>query len=908
MNTTPARAHIITHTHWDREWFLTSIYTTQWIPGLLRKLTQLVAANPQFRFLLDGQTLIIEDVLAAIPETRAAVETLVQHGHLIIGPYYCQPDWQLTAGELLIRNLLYGGADVRALGGEVPKTGWLVDTFGHIGQAPQIHRLASIDTVYVWRGVPRMTPYFRWAGSDGQEVLTINLFGGYRNLYGITHAPEIAVQRLQAEITKLRPYYPTPDMPLFDGYDLEDNPEDPVQFYTEHAAQVPPDITFQASTPEQFAQTVRQLDHTPPRIRGELNSGKYGATFPGTLSARTYLKIMARDCMTLLTRVCEPLAALAALKGRPYPAQEYGGHARALLQNAVHDCICGVSIDQVHEKMEFTYRRTFDALAADMRESLRAVLRRFAPGRYAVSTSPFPYTGWQIVGEQVVQVRTEGIGVWPVGDTHPVETPNTPAQGFEWTNEHYTARLHPDGTVQIGDAVLGRLVVFGEDGDTYSDELGTSGALITITQVPVIKQCSDVHCVMEYAGALTWEDVAITSTVRLTFDQSPLVHWAIDLDTHGTDFRVELVFETGQHGTIHAGMPFDVVERPVEDHDLLPRDLDPALAKVLLGQRELERVHTFPFHDMVGITDGTTSTVIFAQGIHAYRADAEGQIAITLRRAVEWLTRVDLSHRVGDAGPFFYVPDARCERHVCHKLAVAVGDCTPDSMTVQQLNAGFQTPPLLVDVAETHGTQTSWACWRADVPLSSLQWTHDRVLARVYNPTGVAVALGQSYPAVDVWGAGTGESVDTIASKAIVTLRLDIPADSGSEGADPVVTVLHPPQWRVGDNHGLPDGGMIEQLRARAGQLEAQVQRLEEQLQEATGRQRYVLEHRYYVLKRELYEYRLSARLNEIKLAHEGQLTEAYLYEPDPQVAEIGFRLNQLRIKRRIYDYIVESI
>ena len=58
MNTT---VHIINHTHWDREWFLTSIYTSQWIPGLIDKIEELAANNPNFKYLLDGQTLVIED-------------------------------------------------------------------------------------------------------------------------------------------------------------------------------------------------------------------------------------------------------------------------------------------------------------------------------------------------------------------------------------------------------------------------------------------------------------------------------------------------------------------------------------------------------------------------------------------------------------------------------------------------------------------------------------------------------------------------------------------------------------------------------------------------------------------------------------------------------------------------------
>ena len=46
------------------------------------------------------------------------------------------------------------------------KTGWMVDTFGHISQSPQIHRLFGIDSVFVWRGVPELEPYFNWFGAD----------------------------------------------------------------------------------------------------------------------------------------------------------------------------------------------------------------------------------------------------------------------------------------------------------------------------------------------------------------------------------------------------------------------------------------------------------------------------------------------------------------------------------------------------------------------------------------------------------------------------------------------------------------------------------------------------------------------------------------------------------------------
>jgi alpha-mannosidase len=129
--------HIVNHTHWDREWFLTSEYTSRWIPGLIQNIERRVASRPSYRFLLDGQTLVVEDFLHVAPEMEPVVRSLVENGCLTIGPYYSQSDWQLASGELLLRNLQYGLQDARRFGREVD-IGWLVDTFGHISQAPQM--------------------------------------------------------------------------------------------------------------------------------------------------------------------------------------------------------------------------------------------------------------------------------------------------------------------------------------------------------------------------------------------------------------------------------------------------------------------------------------------------------------------------------------------------------------------------------------------------------------------------------------------------------------------------------------------------------------------------------------------------------------------------------------------------
>ncbi|WP_420632238.1 hypothetical protein [Candidatus Leptofilum sp.] len=891
--------HIINHTHWDREWFLTSVYTSRWIPGLIDKLTELSQQNPDFRYLFDGQTLVVEDLLAIAPEYEARVAALIEQKQLQIGPYYCQPDWQLTGGELLIRNLIYGRSDLARFNGQMD-VGWLVDTFGHISQSPQIHQLFGLEAIYVWRGVPKLEPYFNWQGADGSQLFAVDLFGGYRNLYGITHAPEVAVERLEQEVAKLRPFYPTPDIPLFDGYDLEDNPEDPVTFLKESAS-VNGDLNLQEVTPTSFVEAISEQNLPLPTIVGELNSGKYGATFPGVYSARTYLKVMARDCQQLLFQVAEPLAAMARLHGRSYPADKFEQWGRLLLQNAVHDCICGVSIDQVHEKMIYSYRQTFDALRDEAKNALAAILTNFATGEYAVSTNPMAQPGWQLGEAQLVRTEAHGVGVWPIEKRANIEFTQIPVENFTWENEYFSVTVMSDGLVQVNGQTFGRFLVWAEEGDTYSTELGELlGELRPLSPITLTKT-SQHHATLTFTAGWHNDDIEINAQVALHLDDSQLIRWDVVLDSRGSNVRVDLAFETGQPGDIFAGMPFDVVQRPVADTDLLPRQLPDNLAKVLLGQRELGSVKDFPFHDFVAIGDEQSCTAVLAKGINAYTSTEDGTIALTLRRSVEWLTKADLRDREGDAGPFFYVPDGRCERTVYHEIAVAVGTFAPESMTLQKLNASFQNPPLIVQ-GEGNGSQTTWSLLAETLPMSALTVQNETLLARLYNPTNAPHTLQRPYTQADVWGERV-EEVTAVPAKKIITLQLPhgLPATNDRQAT---VTWRNQPRWRVGQNESVPDTAVLDQLQAKIKKLEAEIAAAQSQLEQCQGKEKLRWQHRIYILDRERLEFKLSHLLNTRKLASNGENDYNYLYEPDDEIAEIGIALNRLRIKRRIFDYV----
>ena len=436
---------VIHHTHWDREWFLTYVYTSRWIPKLIKKLEEITSTNKDYTYLLDGQTLVIDDLLAINKNYLPKVKKLIKSGNLIIGPYFCQPDWRLVAGESLLRNLELGVNDMQKLGGK-NYTGWLVDTFGHISQTPQIHKLFNIDSIYVWRGVRTLSPVFNWLSPDNSKVTAINLIGGYRNLYGVTKFEVFALDRILGEVTKLQNFYkdvPIP-IPLFNGYDLEFDPEDTISFYKKYQKELDNlNIKMESATPESYAQKINKLK-TSETISGELMSGKYASVFSGTLSTRTYLKVLNNLLEELIYKIYEPLLVLAAtldIDLEKYIKDDEKS-LKLLLSGQTHDCICGVSIDMVHERMEYAFEQLYNKYAKKIKSLLEEIMQNFKTGLYSYNTSSFNYEKWVSCNGSLCKIDNKSIGLTSVKEILPIEIASEIlADNFKWKNEFYSAQL-----------------------------------------------------------------------------------------------------------------------------------------------------------------------------------------------------------------------------------------------------------------------------------------------------------------------------------------------------------------------------------------------------------------------------------------------------------------------------------
>ena len=92
--------HIISHSHWDREWYLPFEKHRVKLIELMDNAMELFEKDERYRnFHLDGQTIVLDDYLEIRPENREKLKKYVQEGRFHVGPWYILQDEFLTSGE-----------------------------------------------------------------------------------------------------------------------------------------------------------------------------------------------------------------------------------------------------------------------------------------------------------------------------------------------------------------------------------------------------------------------------------------------------------------------------------------------------------------------------------------------------------------------------------------------------------------------------------------------------------------------------------------------------------------------------------------------------------------------------------------------------------------------------------------
>ena len=367
---------LVSHTHWDREWYQPYQEYRMRLVQLIDRLLDLLEQDQDYRyFTLDGQTIVLEDYLEIRPEREEELKQLVKAGRLLIGPWYILPDEFLVSPEATIRNLLLGDSVARQFGPKM-EIGYIPDPFGHISQLPQILRGFGMDTAVIWRGVGNWPTEFRWAAPDGTEVLLIHLRDGYGNAAHLPTDPQAFAARLQQIAGDLEPHATTRHLLAMNGTDhLEPMPQLSRLMAAANAQLT--DLLIRHGTLHQYAAAVRGSQPTLTQRSGELRSPERAHMLPGVYSTRMWIKQRNAHCETLLEKWVEPFSTFVDLHRLETPTRELHALTRQawkyLIQNHPHDSICGCSVDAVHKEMDVRFDWVEQIAEEVIRQSLHAL-------------------------------------------------------------------------------------------------------------------------------------------------------------------------------------------------------------------------------------------------------------------------------------------------------------------------------------------------------------------------------------------------------------------------------------------------------------------------------------------------------------------------------------------------------
>lgn len=352
--------YAVTKTHWDREWYMNYQMTRIRLVHLIDSLLEILDHDPNFvSFMMDGQTLPLEDYLEVKPYNRERLYKYIQEGRIVIGPWYILPDEILITGETHIRNYLLGSRIAKEFDAEKMNIGYLPDSFGHPSQMPQILEKLGMDTIMFWRGATEEVDKteFYWRAPDGTRVLTVLMPDGYFTGAELSSDPQVVAKRLDNYIERFAGLSNTDKIYLSNGGDhLEPVPY--LSTVLREANDLMENGTVKHTTLPDFMHDLQcSLGDDIKEISGELCGVHYSILLASTTSTRMYLKQENHAIARMLESYLEPVFAIQAQQGGEYPRDLLIRAWKYFMENQPHDSICGCSIDDIHRDMMSRYNQ-----------------------------------------------------------------------------------------------------------------------------------------------------------------------------------------------------------------------------------------------------------------------------------------------------------------------------------------------------------------------------------------------------------------------------------------------------------------------------------------------------------------------------------------------------------------------
>lgn len=417
-------ATCIGHTHIDVAWLWTVAQVRQKCCRSFATVLKLMEEYPNYKF-MSSQPQLYEFVKERHPQMYEQIKKRVEEGRWEAeGGMWVEADCNLTSGESLVRQFLFGKRFFQEEFGKDNKVLWLPDVFGYSGALPQIMAKSGIEyfmtTKLAWNQfnkVPMDT--FMWEGIDGTKIFThlittlgvgqpVNNF--FTTYNGMLHPDSImgGWERYQnKEINN--------DILVSFGYG--DGGGGPTREMLETSLRMEkgikgiPKVRQEPSRVyfDELYERVKDSKRLPTWV-GEL----YFEYHRGTYTSMGRNKRANRKSEYRMMEL-EFLSVLAEDKV-PYPQEELTAMWKIILRNQFHDILPGSSIHEVYE----VTRQEYAQIEAESEALISRRMEEITPkakGISVLNTLGFDRSDVVNLGDVDAEAVSDGVYVYPTQKT-----------------------------------------------------------------------------------------------------------------------------------------------------------------------------------------------------------------------------------------------------------------------------------------------------------------------------------------------------------------------------------------------------------------------------------------------------------------------------------------------------------
>jgi len=361
---------IIGHSHIDTAWMWPLRETHRKIGRTVATVLALMDRYPEFTF-SHSQPVQYGFLQKDYPELYARVKQRVKEGRWDpAGALFVEPDCNLSSGESIIRQLLFGIRYFRREFGVRPRMAWVPDCFGFAHSLPQIFVKAGLNTfatTKIWWGEFSQFPYstFHWEGVDGTRILTHmpHVYGSIMTTAEVFEHWQVAKQKSTID-----------EIPYTVGWG--DGGGGPTPEIVERAKRLGDIVGAPRCSFDTLTSYFARLAKNPAaKDLPVWNSELYLEVHRGCQTSQARTKRNNRKCEVMLRDV-EFLSTFAMLNGGQYEQDAINDAWNQVLLNQFHDILPGSSVHEVYEDADRSYAAALHALQGVQSRALDVLKER----------------------------------------------------------------------------------------------------------------------------------------------------------------------------------------------------------------------------------------------------------------------------------------------------------------------------------------------------------------------------------------------------------------------------------------------------------------------------------------------------------------------------------------------------